>query len=192
MIRFLQKPGPIKKIVLGGIIVVVGITMVTYLIPGGFTDYLTGGLTAQGVLARVGNQEISIPEVEQRARRVAKQQMKGSVPEGIMPYFRSQAARSLIAQKMLVYEADRMGLGVSNDELSNALHQGQMGQFLFPGGNFIGDQAYEEFIQSQFGMSVAQFEQEIKAEIAQRKLLALITAPVSVSDKDVTEEMQKH
>ena len=49
------------------------------------------------------------------------------------------------------------------------LHQGQIGQMLFPGGNFIGEQAYEEFIQSQFNMSVAQFEQEVKADIAQQK-----------------------
>ncbi len=102
-----------------------------------------------------------------------------------------RAAQGVIAQKMLVYEADRMGLSVSNEELSTALHQGQMGQALFPGGNFIGEQAYESFIQSQFNLSVAQFEQEVKSEIAQRKLLSLITAPVSVSDKDVTEEVRK-
>ena len=38
-----------------------------------------------------------------------------------------------------------------------------MGQMLFPGGNFIGEQAYEQFIQNQFNMSVPQFEQEVKA-----------------------------
>ena len=194
MIRFLQRPGPIKKIVLGGILLVVCVMMVITLIPGGsfLTDYFGGSLTTQGVLAKVGNQEISIPEVAQQARLIGKQQFKGNVPPTLMPFLMQRAAQGVIAQKMLLYEADRMGMGVSNDELRNALHQGQMGQFLFPGSNFIGEQAYEEFIQSQFGMSVAQFEQEIKAEISQRKLLALITAPVSVSDKDVTEEMEKH
>src|SRR5271166_6010270 len=193
MIRFLQKPGPIKKIVLGGILLVVCVMMVITLIPGGsfLTDYFGGSLTTQGVLARVGNQEISIPEVAQQARLIGKQRFKGNVPQALMPYLMQQAAQGVIAQKMLVYEADRMGLGVSNDELSNALHQGQMGQVLFPGGNFIGEQAYESFIQTQFNLSVAQFEQDVKGEIAQRKLLSLITAPVSVSDKDVTEEVKK-
>ncbi len=37
-------------------------------------------------------------------------------------------------------------LGVSDDELRDFLHQGQMGQLLFPNGNFIGQQAYEQFI----------------------------------------------
>jgi peptidyl-prolyl cis-trans isomerase D len=40
-------------------------------------------------------------------------------------------------------------------------------------------------------MGVQQFEQEVKSEIAQRKLLALINGAVSVSDKDVAEEVQK-
>ncbi len=39
MIRFLQKPGPVKKYVLGGILVVVSLTMVTYLIPGGIQRF---------------------------------------------------------------------------------------------------------------------------------------------------------
>src|SRR5271157_4961472 len=156
MLRFLQTPGPIKKIVLGGILVVICVMMVVTLIPGG------GFLTQQGVLARVGSQEINIPEVALNARLIGKQKFKGNIPPAIMPYLMQQAAQRMIAQKILVYEADRMGLGVSNDELSNALHQGQMGQVLFPAGNFIGEQAYEALIQSQFNLSVAQFEQEVK------------------------------
>ena len=83
-----------------------------------------------------------------------------------------------------------MGLGVSDDELRDNLHQGEMGQVLFPNGNFIGQQAYEEVISSQFNMSVAQFEREVKAEIAQRKLLAAVGAAVTVSDKDVADEVK--
>ena len=81
MLRFLQKPGPIKKIVLGGILVVICVMMVITLIPGGlFGDYLGGGLTTQGVLAKVGDQEIGIQEVAQQARLIGKQQFKGNVP----------------------------------------------------------------------------------------------------------------
>ena len=61
MIRFLQKPGPIKKIVLGGILVVICVMMIITLVPGGlFGDYLGGSLTTQGVLAKVGDQEITV------------------------------------------------------------------------------------------------------------------------------------
>ena len=46
-------------------------------------------------------------------------------------------------------------------------------------------------ISSQFNISVAQFEREVKAEIAQRKLLAAVGASVTVSDKDVADEVAK-
>ena len=57
MIRFLQTPGPLKKIILGGILLVVCVMMVITLVPGGmFGDYFGGGLTQEGVLAQVGDQ----------------------------------------------------------------------------------------------------------------------------------------
>ena len=81
MIRFLQKPGPLKKIILGGILLVICVMMVITLVPGGmFGDYLGGGLTTQGVLAKVGDQEISVPQVAQQARMIGKQRFQGNVP----------------------------------------------------------------------------------------------------------------
>ncbi len=194
MIRFLQTPGPIKKIVLGGILLVICVMMVITLIPGGgFLNEMFGGsVTQSGVLAKVGNQEVSLQEVSQQARLIGRQQFKGqSVPPALMPYLMQRAAQSLITQKALVYEAERMGLGVSDEELRSYLHQGQMGQMIFPGGNFIGQRAYEDFIQNQFSMGVQQFEQEVKSEIVQRKLSALINGAVSVSDKDIAQQVQK-
>src|ERR1039458_3285475 len=177
MLRFLQKPGPIKKIVLGGILVVICVMMVITLVPGGmFGDYFSGGLSTAGVLAKVGDQEVSVQEAAQQARLIGRQQFKGNIPPALMPFLMQRAAQGLITQKALVYEADRMGLGVSDEELRAYLHQGQMGQMIFPGGTFIGQQAYQDFIQNQFNMGVQQFELEVKAEIAQRKLLALVNA----------------
>ena len=192
MIRFLQKPGPLKKFLLGGILVVVCVMMVITLVPGGlFGDYLGGGLTAQGVLAKVGDQEIGVTQVAQQARLMGKQQFKGNVPEQLMPYLMQRAAQSMITEKAMVYEADKMGLSVNDDELRDYLHDGQIGQVLFPSGNFIGQQAYEQFISSQFNMGVQEFEREVKAQIATRKLLTAVGAGVTVSDKDITAEVKR-
>ncbi len=193
MIRFLQTPGPLKKIILGGILLVICVMMVITLIPGGgfLNDMFSSGVTQSGVLARIGDQDVSLQEVSQQARLIGRQQFKGNIPPQIMPYLMQRAAQGMITQKALVYEADRMGLGVTDEELRVYLHQGQMGQMIFPGGTFIGQQAYEDMIQNQFNMGVQQFEREVKAEIAQQKLLALINGVVSVSDKDVAEQVQK-
>ena len=125
MIRFLQKPGPLKKFILGGILTVVCVMMVITLVPGGlFGDYLGGGLTTQGVLARVGDQEVGVTQVAQQARLMGKQQFKGNVPEQLMPYLMQRAAQSMITEKAMVYEADKMGLSVSDDELRDYLARG--------------------------------------------------------------------
>ena len=192
MLRFLQKPGPIKKIILGGILVVICVMMVITLVPGGlFGDYFSSGLTTQGVLAKVGDQEVGLQQVEQQARLIGKQQFKGNVPEQLMPYLMQRAAQGIITEKAIVYEADKLGLGVSDDELRDYLHQGQFGQVIFPNGNFIGQQSYERFIESEFNLSVQQFEQEVKGEIAQRKLLATVGGAITVSDKDVAKEVNQ-
>jgi peptidyl-prolyl cis-trans isomerase D len=147
MIRFLQKPGPLKKIILGGILLVICVMMVITLVPGGmFGDYLGGGLTTQGIIAKVGDQEVSVTQVSQQARLIGKQRFQGNVPPSLMPYLMQQAAQGMITARAIVYEADRMGLSVTDDELRDFLHQGQLGQLLFPNGNFVGQQAYESFI----------------------------------------------
>jgi peptidyl-prolyl cis-trans isomerase D len=91
----------------------------------------------------------------------------------------------------MVYEADRMGLGVSDAEVRDFLHQGQFGEIFFPGGNFIGDAAYEQMVENQFGLSVMQFEKELKAQIASQKLLATVGAPATVSEKQIKEQVDK-
>ena len=190
MIRFLQTPGPLKKIVLGGLLLVVCVMMVVTLVPGGlFGDYF--GLTTQGVVARVGDHDISVQEVNQRARAVARQQFRGNVPPSIMPFLLQRAADSLITQGAIVYEADRMGLGASNGEVRDFLHQGQLGELLFPGGNFIGQENYQDFVQNRLNLTVPQFENEVKAQIAQTKLLAAVGAAATVSDKDIREQIEK-
>ena len=193
MIRFLQQPGPIKKIVLGGLLVVVCVMMVITLVPGGLLgDYVgRGSLTTRGVLAKVGDEEITEQLVRQQANLIGQQQFKGNVPEAIMPFLMQRAAQNVITEKAIVYEANRMGLGVTDDELRDFMHQGEMGKALFPGGVFVGEDAYERMIDSTYHMGVQQFEQEIKAEITQHKLLAAIGSAVTVSDAGIRDEVKK-
>src|SRR5436305_4507698 len=162
MIRFLQTPGPVKKIVLGAMLLFIAAAMVITLVPGGFDFFSTGGSAGRGTLAKVAGQDVTTYEVEQLAKRMAQQQFPRGFPEQFMPYIMQQAANQLIMQRALVAEADRMGLRVSDAELRDALHQGQFGQVFFPGGNFVGQEAYEDFIANNFRMSKTQFEQAMR------------------------------
>ncbi|HZD32639.1 MAG TPA: peptidyl-prolyl cis-trans isomerase [Candidatus Angelobacter sp.] len=192
MIRFLQTEGPMKKIILGGLLLVVCVMMVITLVPGGmFGDYFGRDISTAGVVAKVGPNDISMQEVAQRARMIGRQQFRGNVPPSIMPFLMQRAADSMITQGAIAYEADRMGFSVSDSELADYLHQGQFGQLFFPEGKFIGQQQYDSFVQNQWGLSVPQFEKELKDQLAQQKLLSAVSAAATVSDKSIEEQVQK-
>ena len=63
---------------------------------------------------------------------------------------------------------------------------------LFPGGKFIGDDQYAALVANRFNMSVPEFEEDVRHDIAIRRLQALITSGVTVSDKEVRDDYLKN
>ena len=192
MIRFLQTPGPIKKVVLGGLLVVICAAMVIVLVPGGILGDAFGFQSDLGknVLAKVGSEEISVTEVQQQARTMGRQQFPRGLPYAIMPFLIQRAADNLITQRAMLVEAQRLGLSVSNAELQDELQHGQFASELFPNGTFIGDQAYDDFV-SQFNMSVPQFEQAMKDKLLQQKLMDMISGTVIASNNELEQQFEK-
>ena len=185
MIRFLQTPTQVKKYVLGGILLLVSVSMLFYLIPG-FGD-VTGG-AGSGIYAKVGDQEISTQMVETTADRVRQQQQ---LPAQFIGFILPRVADSLITDAALVSEAHRLGLHVTDDELRDDLQNGPLGATLFPNGNFVGQDTYERFVEDQFRMNVDQFEQLVKQDLVKRKLTALIESGVNVPESEVQQEFKK-
>jgi peptidyl-prolyl cis-trans isomerase D len=188
MIRTLQNAGPTLKIVLGAMLVIICASMAITLIPGFGSNLGIGGPQA-GVLATIGDQTVTVPEVQREARAMLQQQLPRGGPQAamLMPYFASQAAEQLINEKALVAEAHRMGLRVSDDELRDELQHGELGATLFPNGKFIGQEEYENLLQ-QHDMTVPQFEAQEKEFILVRKLRALVSTSAFVGDSEVRDE----
>ncbi len=189
MIRTLQNAGPTLKIVLGALLVIICASMAITLIPGGLGSSLGIGAPPAGVLATVGDQQVTVPEVQRTARAMIRQQFPKGGPQAsmLLPYFASQAAEQLINEKALIAEAHRMGLRASDDELRDELQHGQLGSMLFPDGKFIGQEQYQNFVQSN-DLTVPQFEGLEKDFILVRKLRALVASSALVGDSDVREE----
>ncbi|HEV2115785.1 MAG TPA: peptidyl-prolyl cis-trans isomerase [Terriglobales bacterium] len=192
MIRFLQTPGPIKKVVLGGLLVVICAAMVIVLVPGGILGDAFGfqGDLGKNVVAKVGSQEISVTEVQQQARNMGRQQFPKGLPPALMPFLVQRAAENLITERALLVEAQRLGLSVSNTELQDELQHGQLGSELFPSGNFVGEQAYEDFV-SQYNMTVPQFEQAMKDDLLRRKLMDMISGTVIASGNELEQQFEQ-
>jgi peptidyl-prolyl cis-trans isomerase D len=195
MIRFLQTPGPLKKIILSALLLIICGGMVITLIPGGLGSDLLGQ-PSQGVVAKVAGQDITTQEVRDRARALAEQQVAQYGPMGkqllpmIMPRAISQSVEQLITGRTIVAEAERMGLKATPEDVRDELEHGRYSAALFPGGKFIGQQAYESLL-AQNNLTVAGFEQDVKNEILQQKLVTLVTGSASVSGAEIRQEFQK-
>ncbi len=192
MIRQLQNAGPALKIILGALLVIICASMAITLIPGGIGSSLGIGAPPAGVVATVGDQTVTVPEVQKAARDMIRQQFPkgGAQASMLLPYFASQAAERLIDEKVMIDEAHRMGLHVSDEELRDDLQHGQLGATFFPNGNFIGQEAYENLLE-QHDLTVPQFEAEVKNDILVRKLRALVSSSAFVSDAEVHEEFDR-
>ncbi len=74
MIRQLQNAGPTVKIVLGALLVLICASMAITLIPGGIGSSLGIGAPPAGVLATIGDETVTVPEVQKTARDMIRQQ----------------------------------------------------------------------------------------------------------------------
>jgi len=193
MIRFLQTPGRVKKYVLGGMLVVICVSMAWYVVPSGGTAGLGLGGPGKGVVATVSGEEVTATAVQRQAKQLLQQQFPrgGAQANSLLPFFAQRAAETLISEKILLAEAQRMGLKATDDDLRDYLHQGQLGQVLFPGGTFIGKEAYEDLVSRNGGYTVPQFEQLVKDEILINKLRNLVGSSASVTDAEVRQQFEK-
>lgn len=192
MIRFLQTPGPIKKIVLGGLLTIICALMAITLIPGFGNSSFLGTNANAGVVATVDGEDIPTTEVQKQARQILEQQypQAGAQTQMLMPFVAGRATQILINQKVLLTEAHRMGLRATDDDLRHYLRQGPLGQELFPGGNFVGENAYEDFV-SRLNYTIPQFEQALKDEIMLNKLRGLVSAGAAVTNAEVRQQFEK-
>jgi peptidyl-prolyl cis-trans isomerase D len=190
MIRFLQTPGRLKKYVLSGILLVICVSMVWYLVPNGSTLGL--GAPGAGIVATVSGEEIHTTEVRQQAQRMVQQQFPqgGAQASMLVPFFAQRAFDDLVNEKVLLIEARRMGLKATDDDLREYMHQGQLGQTLFPDGKFIGQDQYQDLV-TRFGYTVPVFEELVKEEILVNKLRSLVVGSASVTDAEIRQQFEK-
>jgi peptidyl-prolyl cis-trans isomerase D len=191
MIRFLQTPGPLKKYLLGGLLLLMVLSMVWYLVPQGNNSQYSFGGSKQGVVAQVDGSEITADEVRQTARQMAQQQMQGRADVSmLMPFFTQRAAEQMITREALIAEAKRMGLHVSPEEIKDELQHGRYAGKFFPGGNFVGQTDYEDMLQ-RANLTPAKFEEAIGRELMLAKLQALVSGSTGVSEADIRTEFVK-
>jgi peptidyl-prolyl cis-trans isomerase D len=178
MIRFLQTPGPLKKVILSGLLLFICVAMLLFLIPTGNAP-LTGSNSE--ILARVGDRDITATD----AQRLLQLNLQG---RPMLPEYIPMAVQALVSQQAEVMEAHRLGLQVSDREIDDWMRNGPRGQDFFPKGVYIGDDRATELINNQFNMPVSQFRDFLRDQLLLEKLRSMVEAPVTVSPQEIEQE----
>jgi peptidyl-prolyl cis-trans isomerase D len=197
MIRFLQRDSRVVKAFFVVIIGMASVSMVVYLIPGltnqGVTSADTYAVIYPHWYSRFFSSGVTVSqqEVDKRARDQMQRQHYPDNP-AILNFVEQRVGPQLVQKQILLAESAKLGVEATNDDVIKFLHKGQFGEFLFPNGQFIGDDKYSAFVANQFNLSVTEFEDEIRQEIQIQRLQSLITAGVTVGDQEVRDDYRKN
>ena len=190
MIRILQQDNRLTKAIFALVIGAAIITMVITLVPGIFDNGASNNpavyatIHTPGFIGKIigGTAQVQTADVQRQTMQQLQQQ---HLPEQYAPLLIGRIGQQQVERKVLGLEADRMGLQVSDDDLRTFLRTGTLSQYLFPGGKFIGQDQYINFVQQYFGISIADFEAEVKSDLELQRLQSLVTGGVTVSDSAV-------
>jgi peptidyl-prolyl cis-trans isomerase D len=96
----------------------------------------------------------------------------------------------LIQRQALIAEAEHLGLRATDEDVRDELQHGRYAETFFPGGNFIGQGAYEELLQ-QHDLTVPMFERDVKDEILIDKLRSLVAGGAMVSNAEIRRKFER-
>ena len=190
MIRFLQKDNRLVKSIFVVIIAVACITMVITLVPGIFNDSAAAADTYAtvrpgGFLGKYFGKatDISTTDVQQIAAQMLQRQR---LPDFVLAVH--DAARGPEhgpAGCRACRKPTAWACRSPTPDWPNSFIPGCMARCSFPKGVYIGDDKYRELISQQFNISTQKFETEVKKEIEENRLKAMVTGGITVSDTEV-------
>jgi peptidyl-prolyl cis-trans isomerase D len=140
-------------------------------------------------VAKVGGDVITVDEFNTVYRTMYdnyKQLLKDQFNESFVKTLKSQALQELVVQRLLVQEADRIGLRISDEELQAAIMKtpsfSRDGRF---------DKKIYERILDQINMKPAAFEANQRDFLLRQKLEQLVKDSVVVTDGEVAAAYQQ-
>jgi peptidyl-prolyl cis-trans isomerase D len=168
---------------LGALLGLVALSMVITLVPN--YSGMGGSRTDQTIVAEIGDDTITTTEVRQALARASR---AGSIPHGLEQVYAPMVVQQMIAERAIAYEASRLGMEVSEEELASAI-QMYIPQ-LFQGGKFAGKEIYSAYLQ-QMNTTIPEFERDLKKQILLQRMEGLALEGSIVTPAQVQEDFRK-
>lgn len=187
MLQTLRNPKYVKTIMFWTLVLIIPAFVAFY----GWSQLTGTGEGDLGYAAKVNGEVISYREYEAQYKKYMDQ-----VRETYGDAFNEEMAEqlnlsasvvdSLISQKLVLQEAQKAGVQVTDEEIRQIIQ----GVPAFQVNGQFNPQAYRQALQSQ-GKTPEMFEAELRSERISNKMVALVTDFVKVSEPEVREEFRK-
>ncbi|MGC9945435.1 MAG: peptidylprolyl isomerase [Bryobacteraceae bacterium] len=170
------------RIMLGALLLLVALSMLTYLVP----SYNMGGSGGSDqVVAEIGKEAITLPEVQQ----IVQMNMRGrQMPAELMPHYIPQFINSMVTERALAFEAQRLGFKVSDSDLAAGIRQ-TLPQ-LFQDGKFAGKDAYANMLAQQ-NLTIPQFEEDMARQLLVTKIRNVAVQGTVVTPQEIEQEYRR-
>ncbi len=169
------------RILLGAVVLLLGGSMLLYLVP----QSPVGGEVSTDTVAKVGDESVSVQDVRQQLNQI---EQRNQVPKPLEALYAEQILKQLVFQKEIEYEAKRLGITVSDQERADRIRQ--YVPTAFNGGTFVGMDRYAAEVQARFQMAVPAFEELIRQGLLEEKFRKLVTDGISVGPAELQDEFR--
>ncbi|MEO8372773.1 MAG: peptidylprolyl isomerase [Candidatus Solibacter sp.] len=169
------------RILLGGLLLLVAFSMLTYLVP----QYGNGTAGSDQVIAEIGKDTITLAETQ---RLIQAQMRSRQLPVDILPTYIPQMLDQMVAERAMVMEAERIGLVVTDADVAEAIRQ--MVPSLFPDGKFVGKDVYAGMLAQQ-NMTIEQFENDLKRQVLVTRLRDIAMEGTIVTQAEIEAAFRK-
>ena len=170
-----------SRILLGAVVLALSGGMLLYLVPTNPGN--TSSSSSTDAVATIGDQTITVNDIRQQLNQIRQ---RTQVPPMLEPYYEQQILQQQLLEKEIAYEAGRLGIQVSNDEVADRIHQ--ILPAAFNGDVPIATDQYAALVESRTQMTVTQFEDTIRKGLLQEKFQRLVTDGISVGPAELQEE----
>jgi peptidyl-prolyl cis-trans isomerase D len=170
------------RIFLTVLLSLVALSMITYLVPGSGSS---GDTASDNIVAEIGGASVTVHDVQLAIRNATRNR---ELPPELMAHYIPQIIEEMINEKVMIYQAGRMGMRVTEADTAKIIRE-TMPQ-LFPDGKFIGQDAYASALAQQ-DMSIAEFEEHMSQELLLNRLRSVVLEATVVSPADIEREFRQ-
>src|SRR5580692_11731461 len=150
------------RITLSVLLGLVGLSMVTYLIPT--TGQSTGTTGDTTVVASIGREDLTLQQVSRVVQNATRSRQ---LPAELLAIYVPQIVQQMITDRAMAYEANRLGIRISSDETENAILD-QLPPEIVKGGKV--DSATLDALLQQQGLTMGDLKDQMSRELVINRL----------------------